>query len=157
VLYENLMHRFTFQGLDNPRVYYDENAFRFPSMTREKFADLATALLAKGDTVRARQVLARVEERIPHTVVPPDYNSAQLIVPLAQVGETEQAMALLERLSARAERDLAWYAGRGSRYEAEIQANLFILQRLYFAALELGLQEKAVAYERTLRRYFNPG
>jgi hypothetical protein len=157
ILYENLMHRFTFHGLDNPRVFYDENALRFPSMTREKFADLATALLAQGDTLRAREVLARVEEKIPHPVIPPDFNSAQLIVPLAQVGETEKAMGLLEELSARAERDLAWYAGRGNRFDTEIQINLFTLQRLYFAALELGLQEKAVAYERTLRRYFNPG
>lgn len=157
ILYDNLMHHFSYQGLSNPRVYYDETALRFPSMTREKFADLATALLADGDTVRAREVLAYAEEKIPHEVIPPDYNSAQLIVPLARVGETEKALKLLELLAERAEKDLAWYVREGSRFETEVQLNLFILQRLYFAALELGMQDKAVAYERTLRKYLNPG
>jgi hypothetical protein len=79
-----LLHRFIFRGLDNPRVYYNKNALHIPGATREKFADLNFALLVQGGTVRAREVLARV-------------------------GETEQAIALLERRAVVYERTLRRY------------------------------------------------
>ena len=41
--YQRLLKDFSYRGLQNPRIFYDENNLRFPANYRDKFARLANA------------------------------------------------------------------------------------------------------------------
>ncbi len=60
--YEKLLKTFSYRGLNNKDIFYDENNLRFPANYHDKFARLADALLASGDKVRAKQVIDKCFE-----------------------------------------------------------------------------------------------
>lgn len=66
-LYDNLMHKYRYGNVSDPRVYVDAfvtNTFA-TSQLRSSFARLANELTAKGDTVRAVEVLDRAMQEMP--------------------------------------------------------------------------------------------
>ncbi len=66
-LYDNLMNRYRYGNVGDPRVYVDAfvtNTFA-ASQLRSSFARLANALTAQGDTTRAVEVLDRAMREIP--------------------------------------------------------------------------------------------
>lgn len=66
-LYDNLMHKYRYGNVSDSRVYVDAfvtNTFA-TSQLRSSFARLANELTAKGDTVRAVEVLDRAMQEMP--------------------------------------------------------------------------------------------
>ncbi|HRS40142.1 MAG TPA: hypothetical protein P5292_13260, partial [Bacteroidia bacterium] len=57
IMYDNMMNKFRWGGIDNPHVYLDENNQRMLLNMRNNFARLAEALLAEGKNDSARKVL----------------------------------------------------------------------------------------------------
>jgi hypothetical protein len=77
-MYNNMMTKFRYGGMNNPKVYLDENITRMCRTHRMMFSQLIGALVAKGDSVRALKALDYCEKQIPGTTVRHDYVSTQL-------------------------------------------------------------------------------
>jgi Protein O-mannosyl-transferase TMEM260-like len=72
-VYTDPHYGFRFTNLDNPRVYYDDNARRLTLNYRNPFMRLAIYYLQTGDTSSTISVLDRMEKVAPIDVVPMDY------------------------------------------------------------------------------------
>ena len=64
LLYENLMNKFRWGGMNDPKVYLDDFHVRTISIVRlrTRFIQLADELINRDDTARAIQVLDRCME-----------------------------------------------------------------------------------------------
>ncbi len=109
-LYDNVMNRYAYGGMDAPQLYLDETTLRICWYHRRLFALLAKELIAQGDDTRARKVLAYAEQVVPARHVPPTHESGSydLATAYAAVGEKEKAAALTEYLIAEAEDYIEW-------------------------------------------------
>jgi len=56
-MYNNMMTKFKYGGIENPKVYLDENITNMCVTHRVMFSYLISALVEKGDTVRTKKAL----------------------------------------------------------------------------------------------------
>jgi hypothetical protein len=70
LMYENLMNKFVWGGLNDTRVYLDENNLRMTMNFRNNFARLAEQLLNEGKTDSAIAVLDKCVQVMPDKTVP---------------------------------------------------------------------------------------
>jgi hypothetical protein len=77
--YNNLMNKYRFRSISNPKVYIDENKSRIISNYRNLFARLANALIDEGKKDSALTVLNKCMEIIPTSTVPANYFVAMMI------------------------------------------------------------------------------
>ncbi len=98
-MYENVMHKFRFGGINNPKVYIDENIGRMCRTHRMFIGQLAGALLAKGDSVKAKTVLDYCNKMIPGTTVRHDYTSVQLADYYYKLGEIKKGDAIMNAVA----------------------------------------------------------
>lgn len=69
-MYDNLMNKFRFGGIDNPDIYLDETVMRMCYTHRRLFAQLAQQLMLEGQKDKALKVVQKAEQVIPPTTVP---------------------------------------------------------------------------------------
>ncbi len=101
ILYENLMNRFVWGGVADPDVYIDYYHTRTLTVIRSRFnyAKLAGALVAGGDTARAREVLDRSLEIFPVSKLGYDFYFAEIISAFFAAGDNEKAVSLARGFS----------------------------------------------------------
>lgn len=91
-LYDNLMNKFQYGNIKNPRVYVDSfvhNSFG-SSQLRSSFARLAEALVAQGDNQRAIEVLDRCMEEMPLEQLRVDDMVPYIVEAYYKAGATEK-------------------------------------------------------------------
>lgn len=71
--YNGPHYGFLFRNLNNPHIYYDENARRLTLNYRNSFMRLAAYYISHGDNQNAVATLDTMEARIPISVIPLDY------------------------------------------------------------------------------------
>ncbi|WP_294555265.1 DUF2723 domain-containing protein [uncultured Bacteroides sp.] len=115
-LYENVMNRYKYGGLDTPGLYLDETTLRICYSHRRLFAQLAKELVKQGDSIRAKNVLAYAEQAIPAYNVPEIYESGsyEIAVAYASTGEKAKATTLLNHLIAESEDYINWAFSLGA-------------------------------------------
>ena len=96
-MYDNLMNRFRFGGLDNPDIYLDETVTRMCYTHRRMFSQLATQLMNEGKVDSAFNVVRYVDKVIPPTTIPHNYSSGSL--DLAKVWERLGQKAEVEKIT----------------------------------------------------------
>ena len=109
-MYENMMTKFKFGGVENPKVYLDDNILRMCKTHRIAFSFLVEALINDGDTVRAKEVLNYAAKVIPSATVPHDFSSNLMAVYYYQMGMKEQGDEILTQVGDRSVEYLKWYA-----------------------------------------------
>lgn len=116
-LYENVMRKYKYGGLEMPGIYLDETNMRLCYSHRRLFALLATRLIKQGDEARAKEVLTYCEEVLPAYNVPEVYESGSFDMATAYValGDHVRAIALLKHLTAEAEDYIHWGFSLGDR------------------------------------------
>jgi hypothetical protein len=70
VMYDNMVNKFKWGGVENPNVYLDENVLRMLANFRSTFARLAIQLINENKPDSARKALDKCMEVIPDRVVP---------------------------------------------------------------------------------------
>ncbi len=118
-MYDNMMNKFKWGGMEGGKIYMDENNRRMCMNLRNNFARLAGALMDQGDKKRAIEVLDRCMEIMPDEVIPYNY----FIVPVARqyfrAGETEKGVQICKDLFDQYEADVKYYASfKGEQGEA---------------------------------------
>jgi hypothetical protein len=73
LMYQNVMTKFAWGNMNNPKVYMDENNLRMTTNLRINFARLAEALIAEGKQDSAKAVLDQCVEVMPDFNVPYNY------------------------------------------------------------------------------------
>lgn len=74
-MYDNIMNRFKFGGMNVEGIYIDENAMRMCLTHRRIMVQLADQLIEEGENDKALEVLDFCEEQIPAKNVPHDFQS----------------------------------------------------------------------------------
>ncbi|WP_246850341.1 DUF3098 domain-containing protein [Rufibacter roseolus] len=151
---QSLLEKFRYTGLTNPDQPYEENfTTQIVPLYRHNFAELATAHLQAGDISQARKVLQACLTLMPDAGAPHNFESANLVLPLAQAGLTKEAQALTKLLFNRFDAQLNYYRTQLPYFDRERQLNLFGLQNLARAAQTANLPEAKRLEELFLRHY----
>ena len=111
-MYDNLMHKFKFGGIDNPDIYLDETVLRMCDTHRRLFVQLASQLIREGKKDKALEVLNYCENVIPSTTVRHDYiysSSKEMADDYKALGEIQKAEEILDQLANNSVEYASWY------------------------------------------------
>jgi hypothetical protein len=108
-MYNNMMYKFKYGNIADPKVYLDENILRMCNTHRMMFAQLIGALMAKGDTVKAKKALDYCNKVIPGTTVRHDYISTQLADFYYKLHEPAKGNAIMDAVAKDCVENLDWY------------------------------------------------
>jgi hypothetical protein len=97
-MYNNLMNKFVWGGLDTFDIYMNENNRRMCMNLRNNFSRLADALIEEGKKDKALEVLNRCIQVMPEKNVPYDYFMIPVVRSLYAAGDSTQANALSKRM-----------------------------------------------------------
>lgn len=154
-LYNNLMNKFKYGNISDPSVNVDYFV-RYTvtaSQLRHTFARLAKQLAEEGDTLRARKVIEKALEELPHYQIPYDMASERLVEAMYLTGMTEQADRLMDELIDYHLSNLEYYSGFGERYfgqlRREMQTTIYSLRNIYVLGMNHDKEEKV----KELKRY----
>lgn len=110
-VYNNVMNRFKFGGLEKKGLYLDETVLRMCYTHKRLFANLATHLIAEGKTAKAKKVLAYMNKVMPEYNVPTTYLSGglEIIRCYAQLGMGQDAMRIVNSMWKNCMQYMRWY------------------------------------------------
>ena len=110
-MYDNLMHKFKFGGIDKPGLYIDENAMRMCYTHRRIFSQLVQQLLKEEKLDQALEALDYAEKVIPAYNVPYDWQNGavQMAEAYYKLGKKEQADAIMKALADKSVEYMTWY------------------------------------------------
>ena len=110
-MYDNLMNKFKFGGIDKPGIYIDENTMRMCYTHRRNFAQLITQLMKEGKKDKALAALEYAEKMIPAFNVPYDVQNGALEMAEAyyQLGNNTKADQIIDELANKSVEYLTWY------------------------------------------------
>jgi hypothetical protein len=158
ICYDALMHKFSYRGLDNANVFYDENNLRFPANYRDKFVRLANAYVESGELLKAKEVADKCLALMPDAAVPYDVYTPQLVPALYAVGEKEKANAILDKLTTRSIQALSYYQTHDSAlFDDDQRQYLYMLQAVYQSAMRVGDSTRAKKAMDVLGPYLQQG
>lgn len=140
-MFNNMLHKFKWGGIENPKVYLEETNLRMCYTHRFMFVELVEALLEEGKTAKAKEALDYCLKVIPSTTVPHDYYSIALANCYYELGEIKAGDAIMEEIGNHCLQTLAWNATLKPEQRAAVsrelgvQQNFALLQNIcYYAA-----------------------
>lgn len=133
-MYDNLMHKFKFGGINNPNVYLDETVLRMCQTHRRVFVQLAAELIKEGKNDKALRALDYCEKMIPSSTVPHDYqmsSSKQMAEEYLALGQRDKALNILNNMANKCVEYITWYLSFNDKQLAssydDILRNFYIL------------------------------
>ena len=135
-VYNNVMNRFKWGGLDKPGLYIDETVMRMCYTHRHLLAQLAMQLIAEGQNAKAEKVLRKVEKVLPEYNVPYTFMSgaADMARAYALIGKKADAARILNKVWADAKSYADYYLQlTGSRFmmsQNDVLRQLYIMQNI---------------------------
>ena len=154
LMYENVMNKFQWTALDDPNVYHSQDYLGFALNSRSTFNSLVRALMSKGDSLRAKEVLVKCLEVMPHESIPYDYFSLQQVGLLIKLNEPELAKKIAEVTCNDAVEWLEYYLRNGIGDPVEFQKKLLYLNELARAYRISENRESANKYEQLFNKYY---
>ena len=121
-MYDNLMHKFRYGGLEHDGIYLDQTILRMCQTHRSMFVQLIGALLDEGKTEKALKALEYCKKVIPEKNVPYeimavgyDYERGLFKLPdyWHRVGRDKEAERILLSMAQTAAEYLEWYNSLG--------------------------------------------
>lgn len=156
-MYDNLMNKFQWGGLENSDLYIGSVTRRHCRSYRSLFQTLAVELIKRGDNERAVAVVDRCLEVIPDRNVPFDYSVIGLMEAYYQADASEKGMELGQKLFEIFTADLEYYEslsrGRLISIQREVQNSLYFLQSLKTYANQNQQTELANHADAALQKY----
>ncbi|HEY0653534.1 MAG TPA: DUF2723 domain-containing protein [Chryseosolibacter sp.] len=135
VAFENMTKKFQYRGLDDPTIYYTQDYRSFVQNHRSSFNTLAQALIAEGDSAKAREALMFSLTKMPDEGVRYDFTNAQMVELLLEVGEKEKAIEIATLMGERFDQQATYYFSKRD-FGRDFQLPLFLLgemQRVLYA------------------------
>jgi tetratricopeptide (TPR) repeat protein len=138
IMYDNIMNKFAWGGLNQPGVSLDENCTRMASNMRMQMATLAGALINKGQKQKAEKVLDLCLAKMPDENVRYEATLYTVIAGYYQIGNKKKAVELSGKLFTIFENDLQVYKAqkpiRRAAFNREVDQAKEIMRRLVMLA-----------------------
>jgi len=150
--YEKMINRFGYRGLDNPKLYFNEDYKGFVQNHRASLNSLAEALVDAGDNERAKKVLFFNLEKMADKAVAYDLTTVSVIELLFKIGEKQKAVEIANVMGPRAEEMADYQIRKYSGISLEVRRNLYVLSELQRILYENGETELAKKYEDAYRK-----
>jgi Protein of unknown function (DUF2723) len=164
VAYDNMINKFHYRGLDDPKVYYNDDYKGFVFNHRSSLNSLAEELInianveksqtriksegaSENKMEKARKVLLFSLEKMPDAAVPYDLNVTNTVELLFKVGEKEKAVAIAKVMGDRSVEMANYLIERREGLSTDMRKTLFILGNLYQTLYENGESELGKKYE----------
>ncbi|MBN1768824.1 MAG: DUF2723 domain-containing protein [Prolixibacteraceae bacterium] len=159
IMYDNLMNKFKWGGVNNPDVYVDENNRRMLTNIRNNFQRLAEVLIQEGKKDSAIAVLDRCMEMIPPEQVPYDYFAVQIARTYVATGEKEKSIELIKDMSDNFLAELDYYFGFNNKHfialDNEIRSALFFVNQLMTMVRSTGNEELYQSIKSEFDQYYD--
>ena len=107
--YDNMMNKFRYGNVEDPKIYLDENSLRMCRTHRLMFLQLTSALIQEGDSARALKALDYCMEKLPGYNVRHDYYSSMLARNYYLLGEFQKGDELMDVIAQNCVEYLDWY------------------------------------------------
>ena len=134
-MYDNVMNKFKWGGVDQPGVYIDENVMRMcKSYRMALFNKLAEDLLKEGKNEKALNVLNKSMEVLPPENVPLDYTALSTGELYYALDENEKAEEVFTGIAENAMRNIDWFfrlkPSQLASVTTELKHNLAVMQQV---------------------------
>lgn len=160
VMYDNLMNKFEWGGMNTPGVNLDENCLRMPANLRMQMGILAGALINEGKKAKAKIILDKCLHEMPGETVPFDGTIYNLCGAYYQLNDIEKANSLCKKLFSIAEGDLRIYnsqkPNRKAAYRQEMDQAKNMLRSLAGLAQHYKQEELAREFMSRLSSLIPP-
>lgn len=150
VMYDNLMNKFQWGGLDKEGVNLDENCTRMASNMRMQMATLAGALINKGQKQKAEKVLDLCLEKMPDANVRYEATLYTIIAGYYQIGNMKKAMDLSDKLFDVYENDYKVYKSQKQAHRVAFSRELDQAREIMRRLVMLAEQFKQPDYSKKL-------
>lgn len=174
VAYDNMLNKFSYRGLDNPRVYYNEDYRGFVQNHRSSLNSLAEALIdeyesetsgatevvaKEGDVedkkAKARKVIDFTLSKMPDAAVPYDLTMTTTVELLFRLDDRAKALEITKTMISRADEMATYINRKGEGITLEWRKNMFIIGDLQRIMLENGETELAKQYEDMYQKHIS--
>ena len=153
-LYDNVMHRFRYGGLNTKGIYVDEDVKHLANTHQLVMGILIDSLLQQHDTNRALAVCQKWQNEMPHENVP--YTDAALSMARCYylTNQPEQADEIVSDLLHRSEEWLSWIDTIASERRNGSQYSQYLWMRTMQQALSLAAEyERIEIYQQYITQY----
>ncbi len=110
-MYDNMMNRFQYGGLQNPHIYLDETVMRMCYTHRRMFSLLGLQLIKEGKKDKALRLMQKAEEEIPAYNVPHTWHGGSLDIARVWVSleKNDKADEIATYIATNAMEYILWY------------------------------------------------
>ncbi len=145
-MYDNMMNKFRWGGIDNPDVYLDENNRRMVMNLRNNFARLAKQLALEGKNEKAIEVLDKCGELLPNERIPFNYYNLFTAEAYFRAGATEKGNAEVAQMVENILTNLDYYLSLtpefSEAFDRDTRRELSIIQEAFRVLKSNGQDEK---------------
>jgi hypothetical protein len=154
-LWNNLMNKFKYANIKDPRSYVDatiQHSFRVTQI-RGTFARLAQQLMAEGDTTRAKAALEKGLTEVPYSKVDHSYDSTLPVVETYyMMGEDDKANSLVKEWATELGQYIDYYAKfsgpKRKSVESGFEEKIYMMYELYKLASKYEQADTAAELEK---------
>ena len=124
-MYNNVMNKFKWGGVDKAGTYLDETALRMcRTMRMFVFERLIEALINEGEQTKALEVLDLAMKVLPPANVPMDYTALSFGKLYYALGQKEKAEAVYDAIATNSMRNINWYFRLNANQLASVMNSL---------------------------------
>jgi len=162
LMFDNMVHKFRWGGIENPKVYLDENNTRMCRTFRLMFYKLVDALIKENKKDKALQALDYCMKVIPQKTVRHDYTSSFLGAQYYQLGQTQKGDAIMSNIADNCTKNISWYASLTNpnmiaSSKQDLGQNLGVLENVLAQCRVAGRKAILAKYMPILNRYASLG
>ncbi len=161
LMYENVMDKFKWGNMNDPKVYIDENNSRMMMNIRNTFNRLAETLVDEGQKEKAVVVLDRCVELIPHKVVPYNYFAMMMSETYFKAGQPAKGKEIINTIMTNYKEQLDYFYNLRKPLRNSVDDDI---QRILYFMREMGmictrnnqpelLKEVTTSFNSYLERY----
>jgi hypothetical protein len=156
-MYDNIMNKFKWGGIDKPGVYLEENTMRMCKSYRQVlFADLAETLMKEEKRDSALKVLDRCMEVMPEENIPYDISVYPIARLYFSLGEIEKAKFITAKMVERCMIEVDWMLrlkpSQRESFLRNINYNLAVMRDILSISLQYD-KEFAQSYVERFNKY----
>ena len=142
IMYDNMINKFKWGNIQDPKVYLDENNLRMLTNFRNNFSRLAESLINEGKKDSARIVLDECLRLMPNDRVPYNFFNLSMIQSYYRLNETEKANDMAKTLAFVTNDELRYFISLdpevASTFDYETRLDIHILQEIIRLTGEYG-------------------
>ena len=125
ILYDAYMNKFSWGGINNPKVYLDENNLRMLANIKSGFMRLGEALYQERKLDKAKEILERCYSVMPMNLVAPTFYDLALAALYYKIGEQSKGQEILNAILSQSKDELKYFVSLDSYQQSLIEDDFY--------------------------------